>query len=321
MEKAAENAHSPAQLRLEVDGAGLAGMAVSQVVALRGPGRLALLPPAALLGLAFERRASLPGPRRGVAQKRRERRKDPGIGRARHGPCPPVREGVFTSPVASSRTRAPRLLRQEAGRGQDPEGGPARAETAGQQRHLRLPAGRRPAGRGPRERPGRATGERLRLQRGRITPQAPALRTSHSRARPPPYDRGQHPAPGPARGRAGHSPIAATLPPATPKVQVERPQRSEDERPGGAARRRPHSAAGKARGQGSPVKPQRPKGTSQAAKRPAEPLDTKRLSFCMRTALRCWASSAAQIGTFCMPPTLRSARPQVALDRRSVAVI
>jgi transposase len=57
------------------------------------------------------------------------------------------------------------------------------------------------------------------------------------------------PPPGPARGpgTAGHSSIAATLPPATPKVQVERPQRSEDERPGGAARRRPHSAARKTR--------------------------------------------------------------------------
>jgi len=31
-------------------------------------------------------------------------------------------------------------------------------------------------------------------QRGRIAPQAPALRTSHSRAPPPPYDRGQPPA-------------------------------------------------------------------------------------------------------------------------------
>jgi transposase len=80
------------------------------------------------------------------------------------------------------------------------------------------------------------------------------------------------PAPGPARarGRAGHSPVAATLPPAQPQVQVERPQRSEDERPGGAARRRPHSAARKARGQGSLRKPQRPKGTSQAAKNTAE---------------------------------------------------
>lgn len=70
-----------------------------------------------------------------------------------------------------------------------------------------------------------------------------------------------------ARGRAGHSPVAATLPPATPQVQVERPQRSEDERPGGAARRRPHSAARKASGRGSLTKPQRPKGTSQAGKK------------------------------------------------------
>jgi hypothetical protein len=77
------------------------------------------------------------------------------------------------------------------------------------------------------------------------------------------------PAPGPAGagGRAGHSPIAATLPSAQSQVQVERPQRSEDERPGGAARRRPYSAARKARGQGSLVKTQRPKGTSPAAKR------------------------------------------------------
>ena len=51
-----------------------------------------------------------------------------------------------------------------------------------------------------------------------------------------------------ALGRAGHSSIAAPPPPAMPKVQVERPQRSEDERPGGAARRRPHSTARKAKG-------------------------------------------------------------------------
>jgi hypothetical protein len=74
------------------------------------------------------------------------------------------------------------------------------------------------------------------------------------------------PAPGPAsaRGRAGHSPVAATLPSATPQVQVQRPQRSEDERPGGAARQRPYSAARKARGQGSQAKPQRPKAASRA---------------------------------------------------------
>jgi transposase len=47
-------------------------------------------------------------------------------------------------------------------------------------------------------------------------------------------------------GRAGHSPIAAPSPPVRPQVQVERPQRSEDERPGGAARRRPYSATRKA---------------------------------------------------------------------------
>jgi transposase len=58
-------------------------------------------------------------------------------------------------------------------------------------------------------------------------------------------------------GRAGHSPAAATLPPAKPQVQVERPQRSEDERPGGAARRRPYSAARKARSD-PPTRPLKP---------------------------------------------------------------
>jgi hypothetical protein len=59
---------------------------------------------------------------------------------------------------------------------------------------------------------------------------------------------GHHPATAAgARHPAGHSPIAATPPPAKRQVQVERPQRSEDERPGGAARRRPYSATGKAR--------------------------------------------------------------------------
>ena len=77
-----------------------------------------------------------------------------------------------------------------------------------------------------------------------------------------------NPAPGPvgARGRAGHSPVAATLPPAQPQVQVERPQRSEDERPGGAARRRPHSATRKAKGQDSLVKLKRPKAAPRAGK-------------------------------------------------------
>ncbi|MDQ2810689.1 MAG: IS110 family transposase [Actinomycetota bacterium] len=72
------------------------------------------------------------------------------------------------------------------------------------------------------------------------------------------------PAPG---SRAGHSSIAAILPPTKPRVQVERPQRSEDERPGGAARRRPQSAARKAPGQDSLARTQRPKGTSHPAKK------------------------------------------------------
>jgi hypothetical protein len=70
---------------------------------------------------------------------------------------------------------------------------------------------------------------------------------------------GHHPtAAAGTQGRAGHSPVAATLPPATPQVQVERPQQSEDERPGGAARRRPYSAARKAPmgPSNSPLKPQ-----------------------------------------------------------------
>jgi hypothetical protein len=70
-----------------------------------------------------------------------------------------------------------------------------------------------------------------------------------------------------AQGRTGHSPVAATPPLATPEVQVERPQRSEDQRPGGAARRRPHLATRKATGHESRTKPQRPKGTSHNARK------------------------------------------------------
>jgi transposase len=52
-----------------------------------------------------------------------------------------------------------------------------------------------------------------------------------------------------APGTPGHSSIGADPPAAKPRVQAERPQRSEDERPGGAARRRPHSATRKGRAQ------------------------------------------------------------------------
>ena len=122
------------------------------------------------------------GPRKIYRLSRRgNRRLEPRHPHGRGHPDPPPAQ------------RRPRLLRQEAGRGQDPQRGPALAEAAGQQRHLRLPAGRRPPRRSPPRGPGRATGERLCRQRGRLTPQAPALRTSHSRARSPPYDRGQQP--------------------------------------------------------------------------------------------------------------------------------
>jgi transposase len=74
--------------------------------------------------------------------------------------------------------QGPGLLRQEDSRGQDRQGGAAGAPTAGQRRHLPAPEGRRAARRGG---PGRAPGERLCRQRGRLTPRTPALRPSHSR--------------------------------------------------------------------------------------------------------------------------------------------
>ncbi len=64
---------------------GLAGLGCL-VVALRGPGGLGSVTACRLSGLAFERRAGLPGPCRGVAQKRRERLSGPGSRRARCGP-------------------------------------------------------------------------------------------------------------------------------------------------------------------------------------------------------------------------------------------
>jgi transposase len=76
--------------------------------------------------------------------------------------------------------QGPGLLRQEDSRGQDAQTGAAGPQTAGQRRHLPAPEGRRP----PRRRsggPGRAPGERLCRQRGRLTPRTPALRPSHSR--------------------------------------------------------------------------------------------------------------------------------------------
>jgi len=66
-------------------------------------------------------------------------------------------------------------------------------------------------------------------------------------------------------GEAGRSSVAATSPPVKPQVQVERPQRSEDERPGRAARRRPHSATRNARKHPPSATPQPP--TPRATKK------------------------------------------------------
>jgi transposase len=77
----------------------------------------------------------------------------------------------------------PRLLRPQDRRRQTCQGGTAVPQTADQRRHLRPPARRRPPSRrSGLEGPGRAPGERLCLQRGRLSPRTPALRISHSRA-------------------------------------------------------------------------------------------------------------------------------------------
>ena len=85
--------------------------------------------------------------------------------------------------------QGPRLLQQETSRRQNPERSAARAQTPDHRRHLQVPARRRPARSSRRsEEPGRATGEPLFIQGGRLAPRPPALRASHSRACPPPYD-------------------------------------------------------------------------------------------------------------------------------------
>ena len=83
--------------------------------------------------------------------------------------------------------------------------------------------------------------------------------------------------------RDGHSPVAATLPSAKPQVQVERPQRSEDERPGGAARRRPYSATRNARSD-PPARPLKP----QLRTNPGQPLDSNNEedSLCVHVSVR-----------------------------------
>ena len=94
------------------------------------------------------------------------------------------------TPDPAPAQRRPRVLREEAGRGKNAQRGAPGPQAPDQRRHLRLPPGRRPPGRsGPGQGPGRAPGERLCIQRGRLTPRTPALRTSHSRTRHQPTTR------------------------------------------------------------------------------------------------------------------------------------
>jgi hypothetical protein len=77
-------------------------------------------------------------------------------------------------------TRGRAYYDKKIAEGKTPKEAQRGPQTAGQRRHLPAPEGRRP----PRRRsggPGRAPGERLCRQRGRIAPRTPALRPGHSR--------------------------------------------------------------------------------------------------------------------------------------------
>ena len=122
----------------------------------------------------------------------------------------------------------------------------ARAQTPDQRRHLRLPAGRRPARRRSQE-PGRATGEPLCIQGGRLTPRPPALRASHSRACHPPYDHrcsfsraAAIPCERAAGSRTGRSPAAQRRPQGV--LDAARP-RADNARSGKGGRTRRIAAA------------------------------------------------------------------------------
>jgi len=100
------------------------------------------------------------------------------LGEAEGPPAVPAREPAAeprrphdrSHPDPLPRHPGPRLLRQEDRRGQDCQRGAACPETAGQRRLLQAREGRRRPRRS-REQSGRARGERLCRQRGRLTPQ------------------------------------------------------------------------------------------------------------------------------------------------------
>ena len=144
-----------------------------------------------------------------------------------------------------------------------------------------------------------------------LTPARPASTPNAGSSDKPLPGRAHHPTTtARSPGSAGHSPAAATLPSARPQVQVERPQRSEDERPGGAPRRRPYSAAGKAPRPLVNHAARRPPHTPP--KRPPQPLDTKRIRS-GAGRLACDVTVWVQIWVICAPTVTAARRPVVPL--------
>jgi hypothetical protein len=157
--------------------------------------------------------------------------------------------------------------------------------------------------------PGRAIGERLCRQRGRIAPQAPALRASHSgpatTLRPQPATQGQA-----LLVPRAELAIPRSLPPCRRRILRSRWSARSAARTNDLEVRQDD---GHTRPRGRPgVKDHRESHSTRRAlhrprRTPAEPLDTKRLSICTASANRGSIRVTLQIRMFCATP--RSARP------------
>jgi hypothetical protein len=99
------------------------------------------------------------------------------------------------SQIRHQRSDGRAYYEKKAAEGKAAQGSAALPQPPDQRRHLRRTGGRcpaRPSSRRLPGGPGRATGEPLCIQGGRLTPRTPALRTSHSQAPPPHYGCSQH---------------------------------------------------------------------------------------------------------------------------------
>ena len=106
-------------------------------------------------------------PRRGVLREPQ----DPPALATRQPPHQPRHPHGRDHPAQPQAQRRPHLLREEAGRGKNAQRGAPVPQAQDQRRRSRPPPGRRPPGRsGPGQGPGRAPGERLCIQRGRLHP-------------------------------------------------------------------------------------------------------------------------------------------------------